>query len=320
MFRWESWHTIIPLVVGAGGILAFGFYEHYLSIKAFDSEGKDRPGTNIQPIIRFNIFSNWTLRLLYLQTTIHGMILWSLLYFLPLYYEGVKEYSPIIAGVAVLPETLLIAPMSIIVGIISSKTGQYRWAIWIAWATTTLGFGLLCLLGPATSIPAFVFLNVPVALGTGMAFVSMSLGIQAAARPRDAAHAITFYSFVRVFGQALGVGVGGVVLQNQLRARLTAVPALAPQAQALSRDSTLVVEMIRGMEEGAEKRLLVQAYADSIKVVWAVMAALSGAIFVSTWFLKAYSLDQKLETLQGYDHAGREKQERGQEAGGGELR
>ena len=109
MFDWDSWHTLVPLFIGAAGIVAFGFYEYRLSSKAFDSEGRDLPGNNIQPIIRFSIFNNWTLRLLYLQTLVHGMILWSLLYFLPLYYEGVKGYTPLIAGVAVLPETLLIA-------------------------------------------------------------------------------------------------------------------------------------------------------------------------------------------------------------------
>ncbi|KAL8648456.1 MAG: hypothetical protein Q9210_004976 [Variospora velana] len=318
MFPWDSWHTIVPLCVGAGGIIAFGFYEQYLSTKAFDREGKDRPGTNIQPIIRFNIFSNWTLRLLYLQTMIHGMILWSLLnppnrpcappplLLLPLHTKS-------------LTKTFL--AISIIVGLISSRTGHYRWAIRIAWATTTLGFGLLYLLNPSTSIPAFIFLNVPVALGTGMAFVSMSLGIQAAARPRDAGHAITFYSFVRVAGQALGVGVGGVVLQNRLKAELGGYPALTARAEAFSRDSTVIVKAIREMEEGGEKMVLVKAYADSIKVVWPVMAALSGLVLVSTWFVRAYSLEQELETRQGFDYAGREEKETLEErACGGELR
>ena len=109
MFAWDSWHTLVPLLVGATGIVVFGIYEHRLLAKAFDSEGKLLPGNNVDPIIRFSIFGNWTLRLIYLQTLVHGMVLWSLLYFLPLYYESVKGYTPIIAGVAVLPETLLIA-------------------------------------------------------------------------------------------------------------------------------------------------------------------------------------------------------------------
>ncbi len=201
--------------------------------------------------------------------------------------------------------------MSIIVGIVSSRIGRYRWAIWIAWAITTLGFGLLYLLDSDTSIAAFIFLNVPVAIGTGMAFVSMSLGIQAAGRPQDAGHSITFYTFIRVFGQSLGVGVGGVVLQNQMRKNLSRYPLLAHSALEYSRDSTAVVGIVQGMEPGLEKTQLVQAYADSIKTVWLVMAALSGAVFISTLFVKGYSLEQKLETLQGFNDGDHEKKEGG---------
>ncbi|KAL9613333.1 MAG: hypothetical protein Q9167_002094 [Letrouitia subvulpina] len=284
IFAWDSWHTLVPLLLGVTGIVAFGFYEYILSANAFDSEGKFRPGKNTEPIVRFSIFGNWTLRLVYLQTLVHGVVLWSLLYFLPLYYEGVKGYSPIITGVAVLPETFLIAPMAIV------------------WSTTTLGCGLLCLLSPSTSIPSFIFLNVPVSIGTGMAFNSMSLAIQAAGRPQDAAHSITFYSFIRVFGQALGVAVGGVVFQNQIQNKLSAYPSLAPLAAEYSKDATALVGIIRKMEDGTNKTQLVYAYADSIKMIWVVMAALSGAVFVSSAFVKGYSLDQELETLQGLRH------------------
>ncbi|KAL8999383.1 MAG: hypothetical protein Q9188_005902 [Gyalolechia gomerana] len=189
--------------------------------------------------------------------------------------------------------------MSIVVGIVTPKTGRYRWALWIAWAITTCGFGPLYLLNPTTSIPAFIFLNVPVAIRTGMAFTSMSLGVQAAGRPQDSGHAITFYSFVRVIAQSLGVGVGGVVLQNQVRKNLSKYPLLAPSAMEHNQDSIVVVSIIQDMEPGIAKTQQVQAYADSIMTVWLVMAALSGTVFISTLFVRGYSLDQKLETLQG---------------------
>ena len=194
--------------------------------------------------------------------------------------------------------------MSLVVGVVTSSTGQYRWAIWSGWAITTLGFGLLCLLNPNTSIPAFIFLNVPVAIGTGLCFTSMSLGIQAAGRPQDAAECVTFYSFIRVFGQSLGVAAGGVVFQNQIRTQTSKYPQLVPFAGQFSQDATAVVSLIRNMEAGTEKTQLIQAYADSLRTIWIVMAALSGAIFVSTVFVKAYSMDQKLETLQGFDYGG----------------
>ncbi|KAI4215180.1 MAG: hypothetical protein LQ351_002495 [Letrouitia transgressa] len=308
MFAWDSWHTLVPLLLGVAGIIAFTFYEYILSTKAFDSEGVSHLGNDTEPIIRFSIFSNWTLRLVYLQTLVHGIVLWSLLYFLPLYYQGVKGYSPIITGIAVLPETFLIAPVSIITGVVSSSLGRYRWAIWLSWSTTTLGCGLLYLLSPSTRVPAFVLLNIPVSIGTGMAFNSMSLAIQAAGRPQDAAHSITFYSFIRVFGQALGVAVGGVVFQNQIQTKLSAYPSLAPLAGEYSMDATALVGIIQKMDNSTEKTQLVQAYADSIKMIWVVMAALSGAVFVSSAFVKGYSLNQELETSQGLKHRDGEKE------------
>lgn len=325
MFAWDSWHTLVPLLLGVAGIIAFTFYEYILSTKAFDSEGVSHLGNDTEPIIRFSIFSNWTLRLVYLQTLVHGIVLWSLLYFLPLYYQGVKGYSPIITGIAVLPETFLIArksttlinlractderpAVSIITGVVSSSLGRYRWAIWLSWSTTTLGCGLLYLLSPSTRVPAFVLLNIPVSIGTGMAFNSMSLAIQAAGRPQDAAHSITFYSFIRVFGQALGVAVGGVVFQNQIQTKLSAYPSLAPLAGEYSMDATALVGIIQKMDNSTEKTQLVQAYADSIKMIWVVMAALSGAVFVSSAFVKGYSLNQELETSQGLKHRDGEKE------------
>jgi hypothetical protein len=198
--------------------------------------------------------------------------------------------------------------MSLIVGVVTSTTGRYTWAIWSGWAMTTLGFALLYLLNPNTSIPAFIFLNVPVAIGTGSCFVSMSLGIQAAGRPQDAGHCVTFYSFIRVFGQSLGVAAGGVIFQNQVRWQTSKYPRLAPLAGQFSQDATAVVSLIKNMEAGTEKTQLIQAYADSLKTIWLVMAVLSGAVLVSTAFVKGYSMNQKLETLQGFDHGGNDEE------------
>jgi hypothetical protein len=58
------------------------------------------------------------------------------------------------------------------------------------------------------------------------------------------------------------------------------------------------------MEAGTEKTQLIQAYGDSLKIIWLVMATLSGVVLVSTAFVKGYSMNQKLETLQGFDHGG----------------
>lgn len=80
--------------------------------------------TPANPIIRLAIFKQQTALISYIGTFLHGVILWCLLYYLPLYYECVKGYSPIISGVAAFPETFTVAPASIIIGVLVSKWGK----------------------------------------------------------------------------------------------------------------------------------------------------------------------------------------------------
>lgn len=109
MYSWSSWHTLVPLLLGVAGVVGFGFYERYLSHRCFDKDGQVLPGNNTEPIIRFTIFHNSSMLITYMETVLHGIVLWCLLYFLPLYYEAVKGYTPIISGVAILPETSFVA-------------------------------------------------------------------------------------------------------------------------------------------------------------------------------------------------------------------
>ncbi|KAF7902270.1 hypothetical protein EAF00_002173 [Botryotinia globosa] len=313
MYAWDSWRVLFPLLIGLVGLIGFSFYEKRLSDRAFDSEGELLPGDNVEPIIRFSIFNTWSSISIYFQTMVHGMVLWSLLYYLPLYYEAVQGYSPIISGVAILPETGFVAPMSVIVGVLVAKTGRYRWALWSGWFLATFGSGLLCLLKPSTSIVQWVFINVPISIGTGTLFPSMGLGNQAACRPQDAGHAAAFYSFARVFGEAIGVAIGGVVFQNQIKEKLLGYPLLASMATEYSKDATALVKLIQNMDEGLEKTQLKDAYADSLKMIWIVMCALSGAALVSSLFVKGYSLEVEHKTLQGL----KEEKKSGMEAVGG---
>ncbi|KHJ36265.1 putative mfs multidrug transporter [Erysiphe necator] len=304
MYPWNHWRTVTPLIFGVVGIGAFTYYEWLLSKKCWDRDGNPRPGSHVEPIIRFTIFNNATMILTYIQTVLHGIILWSLLYFLPLYYEGVKEYSLIVTGVAALPETGFVAPMAVMVGIVSAKTGHYRWAVWSGWGLTTFGAGLLVLLKPDTSVPSWILLNITVSIGAGMLFTAMGLAVQAAGEPEDAGHAAGFYSFARVIGQSLGVAVGGVVFQNQIYNNLMQYPLLAPNALAFSKEATIIVVIIKNMPKGPMKTQLVQAYSDALSMIWVVMCAVAGLGLLLSIFVKGYTLEQELKTQQGYKYDG----------------
>ncbi len=284
-YAWDSWRVLVPLIVGAVGIAVFVVFEEYVAA---------------EPLIRLDVFKNRTAAASYFETTIHGMVLWCVLYYMPLYFEAVKGETPIVAGISLFPATFTVAPAALVTGFVITKTGRYRWAIWSGWVLTTLGTGILYLLDVKTTTVQWVFLNLVSGLGMGVLFPSMAFAIQAATTNKDLAFAVALFSFFRAFGQAIGVAVGGVIFQNQLKKKLLTYPLLAPMADAYSSDASGLVQIIKTMQHGPAKAQLIQSYADSLKSVWIVMCALAGMALLSTFFIKGLDLDRALDTEQGF--------------------
>lgn len=294
-YAWDSWRTLVPLVVCGVALVCFIVYE-------------DRYAAN--PLILTRVFKNRTAASTFAQTVLHGLVLWSELYYAPLYYEAVKGYSPVLAGVALFPQTFTVAPAAMLVGFAIAHTGRYRWALWSGWFMTTLGLGLLIYLDVDTKVPAWVFLNLVPGIGTGILFPSMGLAVQAASSAQDQAAAVTMFAFLRALGQTLGVAIGGVVFQNQIRAKLLTFPALAPNAAALSKDASSLVEIIKGMPaDSLEKAQLKVAYVYGLRRVWIVMCALAAVAGVISLFAEGLPLDQALATDQGFRGEEKEKDE-----------
>ena len=168
--------------------------------------------------------------------------------------------------------------------------------IWAGWVLTVLGTGILYMLDINTSTVAWVFLNLVSGLGMGILFPSMAFSIQASTTNTDMAFAVALYSFFRSFGQAIGVAIGGVIFQNQIKKKLLTYPLLAGQAEAYSKDASGLVQIIKTMEAGTTKSQLIQSYADSLKIVWLVMCGLAFVALCSSLFVRGLDLDRAFET------------------------
>jgi MFS family permease len=244
---------------------------------------------------------------------LHGLILCCLLYYMPLYYEAVQGYSPIIAGVALFPDTFTVAPLAVVTGISITMTGHYRWAVWSGWAITVLGVGLSTLLKADTSIPAWIFLTMVSGIGLGILFPSMQFSLQAATTNKDMGFAVAMFSFFRTFGQAIGVAIGGVIFQNQMEKKLRAYPQFASRANELAKDAAALVQIIKATPDGQDKLDLRTAYIDSVRVIFIVLCALAGVALISSFFIKSYDLNRALETEQGFKAEKKSKENEAEE-------
>ena len=96
-YPWDSWRTLFPLIVCAVGMVGFVLHQVYMAT---------------EPLIRMSIFKTRSSAITYFTTVVHGIILWSSLYYIPLYYEAVKGRSPTMAGVELFPMTFTVAPIA----------------------------------------------------------------------------------------------------------------------------------------------------------------------------------------------------------------
>jgi hypothetical protein len=288
MYPWNHWRTVVPLTVGIFGLVLFGLWS--CTVPA-------------EPILRGSLFKSPTALVSYFGTIVHGMFLWSTLYYMPLYFEGAKGFSPIEAGIGLFPWTFTTGPAAVIVGLIVAKTGKYRWAIWLGWALTAVGIRVMMLFKADTKTTEWVPLSLISGLGLGILYPAMSFAIQASASNRDLPAAAALYSFFRNFGQMLGVAIGGAVFQNEVKKNMLGYADLADSAVAYSKDATAMVEVIKKMpvSQSVVKGELITSYVDSLRMLWLVMFILALFAFVlAAIFTKGISLERELETEQGF--------------------
>ncbi|KAL2799940.1 MFS general substrate transporter [Aspergillus keveii] len=298
-YAWDSWRTVVPLVLGALGLVALVGYEILIarSAKSSCTEERSHNRRRRSLLIPPSVLSSLTTLTLYTTSTFHGLALFTLVYYMPEYFQSVKSYTPVIAGVASLPGTITTVPCAILVGVVVAITGRYRWALWVGWALTCLGVGLLILLDEGTSVVQWVFIQGVSGLGIGCLFPSISIAVQASVPQREVGVAATLVLFFRSFGQALGVAVGGVILDNQLRrhlstALLTGIRGTATADSLLggrALNAASLVEILDRLPAGSPETMEIRrALVKSFQVIWMVICGFA-----------EFGLDQRLETEQG---------------------
>lgn len=191
------------------------------------------------------------------------------------------------------------AASGIIAGLIATKTGEYRALIRLGWAVAIFGFVLLSLLDQNTTIFGWILLNLPIGISTGILFTTVPVAIQAAGRPEDAGPAASFFSFCRSLGQAIGVSVGGTILQNRFKGVASGLQTIGPLAEEFSHEIEGLIAFLKSLPTTSLMRSeLVRAYSDSLRSLWYFLSGFSVVILFLSFFIKRYTLDQAWKTDQ----------------------
>jgi hypothetical protein len=116
-----------------------------------------------------HMFTSASTAIIFTQNLLFGFVWQSDLYFLPIYYQEVRGYSPVRSAVLLLPLLLLQSVAGVLSGPIMSRLARYRPVLYLGFVLWTIGAGLKVLFSRST--PAGVYVAALLIEGAGVGFV-----------------------------------------------------------------------------------------------------------------------------------------------------
>ncbi|KAI8367779.1 major facilitator superfamily domain-containing protein [Blakeslea trispora] len=264
-FPWKSAAVIVPLVLTGllVGLLVF------IQTKV------------AEPLMPPRLFRNQSVVSVLATNWFFGMTFFSMVYYLPIYFQVVKEDSAMWSGIRLIPMELLIAVFATVAGILISKLGIYKPFPPAGMCLLTISVGLLCLFDENTPFSAVYGYTVIGGAGLGLMFSSAIIALQASSEPRDIAVVTGLGNFSRILGGALGVAVSSAILNSSLAKDL---PLVIPQEIVQN-----VLDSSDYVRHGCPPEyipIVIKHYVSALRLVWYVMTAMCGTGFFCSLFIK----------------------------------
>ncbi|KAH8880928.1 major facilitator superfamily transporter [Thozetella sp. PMI_491] len=278
-YAWDSVETLVPLILGTVGLALTFWYEAKLAPK---------------PFLKNSLFNSLSSIAAYGGSMVQGLLLFGQLYYIPFYLASVQAFSPLRTGYSVLPAMLLLIPSSIVTGGLVTRTKKYRIPIWIGWAvqfaacaTTAFTFDA------STPTGVWVIALILIGLGHGCILTAQNFATQASCAPGEEGAAAAMYAFVRQFGMALGVGIGGSAFQNVMALKLTwnGLPTI------IATESEAFVAILLQMPDGSDlKNKIIDSYVFGFKGTFYVFLGISGVAGLLSLAIRHHEMDRSINS------------------------
>lgn len=293
MYAWSSWRTLLPLLIGMAVFVLFGIYE----------------GRVEQAVFPYRIFKSRTAQVTLIGGFIHGMVLYTLLLYLPLYFQAVYLEAPLQSAVSVLPFCCFVMVFTGIAAYAVELLRHYRWEIWLGWILLAVGTGLFALWdsnGTAGSTRAATAGFQAIAgIGIGTIFTVPAISMQASAPTvEDQGLAIGILVSFRLFGALVGLAIGSTTF-NSMFSRAIADLGPLPEAIAALNDPNEAVAFIPMLRDVNLPTALVDSvrdcYAAAMQDIWLILAGFGALGFLTSLFIESLNLETEEVGRQHYE-------------------
>jgi hypothetical protein len=219
----------------------------------------------------------------------------SVIYYLPEWFQVVKAASPIKSGVM---NIALFVPQiigSIVAGTAITKLGYANPWILMGTTLTSVAAGLYSTFKVDTGHAAWIGFQVIGGLGTGFSMETPLSAVQTVLKPHEASVGISLVTFSQFIGGSIFVAISQTIFSNEL------IDQLQKNAPGIDAQSLLGLGTagVRNAVSPADLPAVIGAYNSAIASTFYVAAAASACGFLSITFLEWNSV--KANQTEGND-------------------
>ncbi|KAF2436633.1 putative MFS transporter [Tothia fuscella] len=269
-FEWKSPMVISMLVIGGLFAIVFIYVEWKVSRL---------------PMMPLSMFKNKPVAAILFQNFFFGMVFYCYLYYLPLYFQNVRLYSPIRSATLTLPLVLTQSIASILSGQYISHFKRYGTVIWFGFTLFTIGTSLTTLFTRHTPVYAIIIILIILGYGNGNCFQPTIIALQAHCPKSQRAIVISVRNFLRCLGGSVGLAVGAAVLQNVLAKEL-------PEGFEYLAKTTYAKPDYGAFSKEEGERIL-DAYAKASRAVFVFLAPCAGVCLATCVFVRDRGLTRE---------------------------
>ncbi|KAK6833144.1 MFS-type transporter [Apiospora arundinis] len=255
---WASAQVICLIVFGILLLITFFLYEARLAKN---------------PMIPMRIFNSVTNVASFATFCMHSFIFISYDYFLPLYFQAVLHFQPIISGVSLFALVVPLCSLTIGTGYYVKRTGDYLIPIRAGAIIMAVGTGLFINFGATTDWAKIIVFLFVAGLGAGPMFQTPMLALQSHLDPHDIAASVSAMTFIRNLCTSISIVMGSVLLQRTLGGE--GLSAGVGQGAGGG-----------GKEVGPSR----DTYMSALHIMWIFYTAWCGVLVILTWLIKGRNI------------------------------
>ncbi|CDH58633.1 mfs general substrate transporter [Lichtheimia corymbifera JMRC:FSU:9682] len=239
----------------------------------------------IEPLLPPRLFFKLPVVCLSICNLSFGLIDTAYVYHTPTYFQIVLADSSMISGVRLIPFDVCSMITAFVVGWLITLRGYYRPQLSGGFALYGICFGLFIMLDANTSwaeISGFMLIG---GIGVGGITGSSPVALQASVEEKDVAVVSGLLGYTIMLGGGIGVALAFALIHLYLQNNL---PRMIPPEYA-----ERIIDNPGFIREGLPSDYFdaaIMVYNDAYKMLWYLMVVFSGIAFVSSLFVKQYSL------------------------------